>query len=174
MVIDEALRARTDLALFELAADAVVMNRLLPEHAADEPHFRDWVRLHAERLREVEQRFAPLPVLRAALQEDEVIGAPALARHGAELFAGRAPEAVLCRRRGLRFVRTRAGVRATLPLPDARADDLAVAKLENELSITSGGQRRALPLPRHVATLSLARARLERGTLTLDFAPEPP
>jgi hypothetical protein len=65
-------------------------------------------------------------------------------------------------------------VRATLPLPDARADDLAVAKLENELSITSGGQRRALPLPRHVATLSLARARLERGTLTLDFAPEPP
>jgi arsenite-transporting ATPase len=174
MVIDEALRARTDLALFELACDAVVMNRLLPEHAADEPHFRDWVRLQVERLREVEQCFAPLPVLRAALQEDEVIGVPALAQHGAQLFAGRAPEAVLCRRRGLRFVRTKAGVRATLPLPDARADDLAVAKLENELSITSGGQRRALPLPRHVGTLALARARLERGTLTLDFAPEPP
>ena len=31
MVIDEALRARTDLALFELGCDAVVMNRLLPE-----------------------------------------------------------------------------------------------------------------------------------------------
>jgi arsenite-transporting ATPase len=173
MVIDEALRARTDLALFELAADAVVMNRLLPERAADEPHFRDWVRLQAERLEEVEQRFAPLPVLRAALQEDEVIGVQALARHGAELFAQHAPEAVLCRRRGLRFVRTKAGVRATLPLPDASADDLAVAKLENELSITSGGQRRALPLPRHVAALGLARARLVRGTLTLDFAPEP-
>jgi arsenite-transporting ATPase len=172
MVIDEALRARTDLALFELACDAVVMNRLLPGEAADEPHFRDWVRLQAERLAEVEERFAPLPVLRASLQEDEVIGFEALARHGAELFDGRAPEAVLSRRRGLRFVRTKAGVRATLPLPEARPDDLAVAKLENELSITSRGQRRALPLPRHVAPLVLVRARLEGGTLTLDFAPE--
>jgi arsenite-transporting ATPase len=172
MVIDEALRARTDLALFELACDAVVMNRLLPGEAADEPHFRDWVRLQAERLAEVEERFAPLPVLRASLQEDEVIGVEALARHGAELFDGRAPEAVLSRRRGLRFARTKAGVRATLPLPEARPDDLAVAKLENELSITSRGQRRALPLPRHVAPLVLVRARLEGGTLTLDFAPE--
>jgi arsenite-transporting ATPase len=172
MVIDEALRARTDLALFELACDAVVMNRLLPEDAAGEAWFQGWARLQAERLSEVEARFAPLPVLRAKLREDEVIGVARLARHGAELFAGRAPDAVLCRARGLRFVRTKAGVRATLPLPEARAEDLEVAKLEGEVVITSGGQRRALPLPRHVAPLALARARLAAGTLTLDFAPE--
>jgi len=172
MVIDEALRARTDLALFELACDAVVMNRLLPESAAGEAYFRDWARLQAERLAEVEARFAPLPVLQAMLQDDEVIGVAGLARHGAALFAGREPDAVLCRARGLRFVRTPGGVRATLPLPDARSDELAVAKLEGELVITTAGQRRALPLPRHVAPLALAHARLEGGTLTLDFAPE--
>jgi arsenite-transporting ATPase len=170
MVIDEALRARTDLALFELGCDAVVMNRLLPEGAADEAYFRDWGRLQAERLAEVEARFAPLPVLRAPLAPDEVIGVPALARHGAALFGERVPDAVLCRERGLRFVRTKAGVRATLPLPDARADALDVVKLEGELVITTGAQRRALPLPRHVVPLALARARLRDGTLTLDFA----
>ncbi len=174
MVIDEALRARTDLALFELACDAVVMNRLLPEGAADEAYFRDWARLQAERLSEVEARFAPLPVLRAELQEDEVIGVARLARHGAALFGDVEPDAVLCRGRGLRFVRTKAGVRATLPLPDARAEDLSVTKLEGELVIATAGQRRALPLPRHVAPLALARARLDGGTLTLDFAPEAP
>jgi len=174
MVIDEALRARTDLALFELACDAVVMNRLLPEGAADEVYFRDWARLQAERLAEVEARFAPLPVLRAPLQEDEVIGVAKLARHGALLFAGHAPDAVLCRTRGLRFVRTKAGVRATLPLPEARAEDLEVTKLEGELLIATGGQRRALPLPRHVTPLALARARLDEGTLTIDFATEAP
>ena len=174
MVIDEALRARTDLALFELACDAVVMNRLLPEGAADELYFRDWARLQGERLAEVEARFAPLPVLRAPLQEDEVIGVPRLAKHGAALFAGREPDAVLCASRGLRFVRTKAGVRATLPLPDARAEDLEVTKLEGELVIEAGGQRRALPLPRHVAPLALARARLAAGTLTLDFAAAEP
>jgi arsenite-transporting ATPase len=170
MVIDEALRARTDLALFELACDAVVMNRLLPADAGDEAHFRDWARLQAERVAEVELRFAPLPVLRAPLQPDEVIGAAALARHGEALFGRREPDAVLCRGRGLRFVRTKAGVRATLPLPEARREELDVAKLDGELVITTGGQRRALPLPRHVVPLALARARLERGTLTLDFA----
>jgi arsenite-transporting ATPase len=175
MVIDEALRARTDLALFELGCDAVVMNRLLPEGAADEAYFRDWGRLQAERLAEVEARFAPLPVLRAPLAPDEVIGVPALARHGEALFGERAPDAVLCRERGLRFVRTKAGVRATLPLPEAHADALDVVKLEGELVITTGEQRRALPLPRHVVPLALARARLRDGTLTLDFAAaEPP
>jgi arsenite-transporting ATPase len=171
MVIDEALRARTDLALFELGCDAVVMNRLLPDGAAHEAHFRDWGRLQAERLAEVEARFAPLPVLTAKLAPDEVIGVPALARHGEALFAGYAPDAVLCLERGLRFVRTKAGVRATLPLPEARAEDLDVVKLEGELVIATGGQRRSLPLPRHVVPLALARARLSAGTLTVDFAP---
>jgi HSP20 family molecular chaperone IbpA len=94
---------------------------------------------------------------------------PALARHGAALFGEHAPDAVLCRARGLRFVRTKAGVRATLPLPEAQADALDVVKLEGELVITTGEQRRALPLPRHVVPLALARARLRDGTLTLDF-----
>jgi arsenite-transporting ATPase len=174
MVIDEALRARTDLALFELGYDAVVMNRLLPEGAAGEAHFRDWGRLQAERLAEVEVRFAPLPVLRAPLAPDEVIGVPALARHGDVLFGERAPDALLCRGRGLRFVRTKAGVRATLPLPEASAGALDVVKLESELVITTGEQRRALPLPRHVVPLALARARLRDGTLTLDFAAAEP
>ena len=174
MVIDEALRARTDLALFELGCDAVVMNRLLPEGAAHEAYFRDWGRLQAERLAEVEARFAPLPVLRAPLAPDEVIGVPALARHGAALFAEHAPDAVLCRGRGLRFVRTKAGVRATLPLPEARAEDLDVVKLEGELVIATGGQRRSLPLPRHVVPLALARARLQDGTLTVDFTAAEP
>ena len=175
MVIDEALRARTDLALFELGCDAVVMNRLLPDGAAHEAYFRDWGRLQTERLAEVEARFAPLPVLRAPLAPDEVIGVAALARHGEALFAGHAPDAVLCRERGLRFVRTKTGVRATLLLPEARAEDLDVVKLEGELVIATGGQRRSLPLPRHVVPLTLARARLSDGTLTVDFAvAEPP
>jgi hypothetical protein len=103
-----------------------------------------------------------------------VIGVERLARHGAALFGASEPDAVLCRGRGLRFVRTSSGVRATLPLPDARAEDLSVTKLEGELVIATAGQRRALPLPRHVAPLALARARLDGGTLTLDFAPEAP
>ena len=42
MVIDEARRALTDLALFELGVDAVVLNRMLPAEALEEDFFRDW------------------------------------------------------------------------------------------------------------------------------------
>ena len=77
MVIDEALRAHTDLALFELACDAVVMNRLYPAEAAAEAFFEGWGRLQEERLAEVEESFAPLPVLRAPLAREEVVGVAA-------------------------------------------------------------------------------------------------
>ena len=175
MVIDEALRAYTDLALFELGCDAVVMNRMLPAAAAEEPFFRDWARVQAERRREVEELFAPLPILEGPLQEDEVVGLVRLERQGRDLFGDRAPEAVLCDAPRLRFRSLRGGgCQAVLPLPHARAEDLDVAKLDDQLLIATGARRRALPLPRRVARLDLAEARLDRGRLLLRFDPPPP
>ena len=173
MVIDEALRAHTDLALFELRSDAVVMNRLLPDAAAREPFFADWSRLQAERLTEVEERFAPLPVLRAPLREDEVVGLARLAEHGAELFAGRDPAALLSPGAGLRFVRDAEGLRLELPLPHAEPGALEVSKRDDELWIAAGGVRRAFKLPRPLARASLAAARLASGRLVVRFVPGP-
>jgi len=170
MVIDEARRAHTDLALFDVGCDAVVMNRLLPEAACAEPFFRDWATLQDERLAEVESLFAPLPVLRAPLQDDEVVGLERLRAQGEGLFADVAPEALLCRVPRLRWSRSQQGYRLSLPLPGARSDDLDVAKVEDELVVTSASLRRAIVLPRRVAGLDLAAARLERGRLVVRFA----
>jgi arsenite-transporting ATPase len=92
MVIDEARRAWTELALFEVGCDAAVMNRVLPEAAAGEAFFRDWWQLQEERRLEVEELFAPHPVLVAPLQDDEVTGLERLALHGERLFDGREPD----------------------------------------------------------------------------------
>jgi arsenite-transporting ATPase len=67
MVIEETRRLHTELSLFEIPCDAVVMNRMLPEAAAGERFFEDWVRLQQERRQEVGELFAPLPVLEASL-----------------------------------------------------------------------------------------------------------
>jgi arsenite-transporting ATPase len=172
MVIDEALRAHTDLALFEVPCDAVVMNRLLPDAAAGEPFFRDWSRVQAERLAEVEERFAPLPVLRAPLREDEVVGAARLAEHGAELFAGRDPAAALSGGSGLRFARDAKGLRLELPLPHAEPGAIEVAKRDGDLFVAAGALRRCVPLPRPFARATLAQARLSAGRLVVRFEPE--
>lgn len=168
MVIDEALRAHTDLALFELACDAVVMNRLYPAEAAAEEFFEGWGRLQEERLAEVEESFAPLPVLRAPLAREEVVGVEALAAHGAAIFAGVDPAALLCTAPRLRFTRGGKGeMRVELPLPHARKDALDVAKLDDALLVRTGNRRRAIPLPRKLAALALVGAKLEAGVLTV-------
>jgi len=170
MVIDEARRAHTDLALFDVGCDAVVMNRLLPESACAEAFFRDWGTVQEERVREVADRFDPLPVLRAPLQDDEVIGLDRLARQGDALFADAAPEALLCRAPRPRYSRSKAGYRLSLPLPGAIAGDLDVVKVDDELVVTTAARRRSIALPRRVAALDLAGARLAGDRLVVRFA----
>lgn len=174
MVIDEAVRAHTDLCLFELACDALVMNRLLPQEAAREPGFAEWARVHAERLAEVAALFPGLPVLRAPLAPDEVVGFAALAAHGAALYGARDPAARLADPPRLRFARRAdadGGYAVELPLPNARREELDVAKLDDALLVRAGSLRRAIPLPRRLARLSLASARLDAGRLVVRLAP---
>jgi arsenite-transporting ATPase len=169
LVIDEAHSALTELSLFELTCDAVVMNRLLPEAAADEEFFRDWCRLQRERRREVAQRFAPLEVIDAPLQEDEVIGLEALSAHAHQLFAEVEPDAVLSKVPRLRFDRSPQGYRVRIPLPGASADELDVVAVDGELLIRAAARRRAIKLPPRFASLSLEAARLEGGELVVCF-----
>jgi len=170
MVIDEALRAHTDLALFELSCDAVVMNRLLPEAAAEEEFFRDWARLQVERLAEVERLFAPLPVLTAPLQDDEVTGLDRLAQHADRLFGAVEADAVLCTAPRIRFQAEKGGYRVEVPLPHTASRQLDVAKIDDELVIETGTRRRCLPLPRRIAHLELSHATQRDGSLVVHFA----
>jgi arsenite-transporting ATPase len=172
MVIDEARRAFTDLSLFDLSCDAVVMNRLLPEAALREEFFRDWGVLQAERVQEVNQIFEPLRVLNARLQDDEVVGLQCLAAHGRELFADCEPDAVLSRVERIRFSRDAEAYRVHMPLPGARVEELDVAKVDDELVVRAGSVRRAIKLPRRIAPLSLGCARFVDGELEVVFPRE--
>jgi arsenite-transporting ATPase len=174
MVIDEARRAHTDLALFEVGCDAVIMNRLLPEAAADEEFFRDWVRLQKQRCEEVAALFEPLPVLAAPLAEDEVTGLAQLTAHGEEIFADVAPDALLSFAPRVRFVREGAEYLAIVPLPNADPEQLDVVKVDDELTITTGARRRSLKLPRRFVPLHLAAARLDGPSMKVVFSREAP
>jgi len=169
MVIDEARRAYTEFALFEVPCDAVVMNRLLPEEASREDFFRHWGQLQAERCREVEEVFAPLPVLRAPLLADQVTGCERLAELGRQLFAKVEPGDVLSKAAHVRFGRDDSGYFAHIPLPNASADDLDVVVVDTDLIITAGARRRFLGLPRRLAGRRVLGAKLDAGNLTVHF-----
>ncbi len=173
IAVEEALRAHTDLALFGLACDVVIANRVLPPDAAREPFFHDAARRQAETLDVLRDAVAPVPLLLAALGEDEVIGIEALTAHGAELFGVERPDAILCHQPGLRFEATARGARVHLPLPHVAPGDLDVVKLDAELLLRTPTRRRALPLPRHLASYELTRALLRDGELRVDLERQP-
>ena len=169
MVIDEARRAYTEFAMFEIPCDAIVMNRLLPDEAAREQFFQHWSRLQEERFREVEEVFEPLPVLRAPLLADQVTGCERLAELGRHLFAKVDPGDVLSKSARVRFGRDERGFFAQVPLPNASGDDLDVVVVDDELIITAGARRRFLNLPRRMARRSVLSAKLDGGRLTVHF-----
>lgn len=170
MVIDEARRSLTDLCLFQLASDAVIMNRMLPEEALREEFFREWGPMQAERLREVEAAFAPMPCLTAPLQMDEVRGIRALTEHGKMLFGDLDPAAHLGQALRMRFERDEEGTRLRLPLPGLDPKTLEVSRVEDELIVGVAGRRRKIALPVGFAKLEVDRVAYRDEHLIVSFS----
>ena len=177
MVIDEARRAYTELCLFDLASDGVIMNRMLPEDALGEPFFASRAELEAKRLEEVKDAFAPLPVRIAPLRQDEVSGLDALVAHGEALFEGGDPTEGADRSARIRYGRVGDGYSVTIPLAGEAgapgASDLAldVVKLDDELLLRVGSRRRALRLPPRMMTCDLVAAKRKDDRLEVTLGP---
>ena len=169
MVIDEARRSLTDLCLFQLGSDAVIMNRMLPEEALREEFFREWGQTQVERLREVEEAFSPMACLTVPLQADEVRGVPALANHGKMLFGDLNPAAHLGQALRMRFERDDEGARVRLPLPGLDPDTLEVTRIEDELIVGVAGRRRKIALPVGFSKLEVDRVAYREEQLIVSF-----
>ena len=181
MVIDEARRAYTDLCLFELSVDAVVINRVLEDVAGAEPQtpfLREMFAAQTECMAEIATCFAPLPTLQAPFCEDELVGPARLALLAEAMFGDRAPGGRLApAHANLRFEGHADAPTLCLAMPGVAPGDLEVVKVDGDLIITTPRRRRSIPLPRRVARLSLLSARLEAGQLEVAFGlsgPETP
>ncbi len=168
MVIAEARRTYTYLALFGYSVDAVIVNRVLPPAVSD-PWFDRWKAIQAEHLDAIDEGFAPLPILRAHLAETEVVGLPALAQLAAELYGDRPPAARLHAGQPLRFDRVDGRRAIVLDLPFAEKGELDVGRRGSELLITLGPYRRVMTLPDSLVDRPVREAKLRDGTLTVVF-----
>jgi arsenite-transporting ATPase len=171
LVVAEARRTHTYLSLYGYRVDAVVANRLLPEAVVD-PWFAEWRARHAEHLQTIEDGFAPLPILRAELAPDELVGVDALRGFGAGLYAEVDPAAVLHEGEPMRVERRGSGYELLLELPFADRDDLELGRRDDELLVRVGGHRRAIVLPDSLRRRPVGAASLRDGRLRVLFAGE--
>lgn len=168
MVIAEARRTYTYLSLFGYRVDAVVANRLLPEAVAD-PWFERWKELHLEHLQTIEDSFAPLPVLRVELAQQELVGVEALRGFAAEVYGDLAPAERLHEGQPLKITRRAGRTTLSLELPFADRDDLELGRRGDELLLRVGPYRRAITLPDSLRSRPVVDATLKQGRLRVIF-----
>ncbi|MCU1378474.1 MAG: Arsenical pump-driving ATPase, partial [Acidimicrobiales bacterium] len=168
MVIAEARRTYTYLSLFGYRVDAVVANRLLPDEVVD-PWFKAWKEAHAEHLSAIEEGFAPVPVLRAELAPEELVGVERLRGFAEGLYGTVAPEARLHDGELFRVEAEGDELVLRLPLPGADRDELDLAQRDDELLVRVGPYRRALVLPDSLRRRTVTAAGLEGDVLTVRF-----
>jgi arsenite-transporting ATPase len=168
MVIAEARRTATYLGLFGYRVDAVIANRLLPADVTD-PWFKAWKEAHAEHLEAIEEGFAPVPVLRADLASEELLGVDRLRAFAAALYRDVEPGAVLHAGAPME-VEARGEARVLrMELPFADPDELEVGRRQDELLVRVGPHRRAVILPDSLVRREVAGATVAGDWLEITF-----
>jgi arsenite-transporting ATPase len=169
MVIKETQRTSTYFNLFGYPSDLVICNRVLPTSIQD-AYFATWKQTQARHLTEIEQRFAPMPVLEVPLFKDEVVGLERLRELAEALYAERDPSQIFWQGRTQRVEKAGEGYLLRLPLPFTEKRDVKLVKLGDELIVQVGQHKRNLILPRVLVGMETAGAKLEGDELQVSFA----
>ena len=171
VVVAEARRTLTSLALYGYAVDGLVVNRVFP--ASADPFLAGWVAAQAQQLAAVRADAGGLPVREQAYRPGEPVGLAALTDLGQALYGEDdpaapgepPPDALRVRRDGDGFV-------LTLSLPLAQRGQLDLARSGDELVLTLAGHRRLLALPSVLRRCTVSGAALADGVLDVRFRPD--
>jgi arsenite-transporting ATPase len=169
MVIAEARRTYTYLSLFGYRVDAVIANRIIPDEVND-PYFGKWKDIHAEHLQTIEESFQPVPILRARLFEQEMVGLDLLERMGEEVYGDGDVTKVLHRDNPIKVRKRGPWYVLSMRLPFTERDELDIHRKADELYIRVGSYKRNLILPHALQRLEIKHARFTEDGLEVRFA----
>jgi arsenite-transporting ATPase len=164
VVLKETQRAFTYFCLFGLTIDAVIVNRILPEKIRD-AFFSSWKDTQERWTHSLEEFFAPVPVWRVPLFEDEVLGAERLQQLGAALYGDRDPSKRFFNESPYRFRKVDGKYQLHLKLPFVSSNDINLHKKMDELIIRVGSVKRHVSLPQRMAHCEPLSARVQDGEL---------
>jgi arsenite-transporting ATPase len=170
MAVEETRRAYSELSLYGLCVEQVVVNRVLPE-AVQDPYLAALKVSQQQWLQEIRVDFGAVEVRPARLLPREVVGLEALEEFAAEVFGDRDPLAALRTAPSLRIEEADGRARLLLEVGFADSDDVGLLQDGDELVVEVGSSRRNLLLPSALARMRADKARVEAGRLIVEFSP---
>jgi arsenite-transporting ATPase len=168
MVVKEAQRVYTYLALFGYSCDMIVCNRMFPR-SVDSAYFDVWRDIQTRNHKLVEECFSPVPIFDVPFFDKEVVGVEMLGRMNEAIFGDRDPADVFYRGKAQTIEQTPNGYALTLPLPLASKEQVELMQSGDELVVQVGDYKRNLILPRALLSLQVAGAKLDNGELRINF-----
>jgi len=173
VVVAEARRTLTSLALYGYRVDGLVANRVFAASASGDGWTAGWVAAQQQQLEAVRRDTAPLPLLESTYVPGEPVGLEALTDLGAALYGDADPTGSGPGQELVAVTRDRDGFLLSVALPLARLEDVDLARSGDELVVTVGGHRRLLELPSALRRCTVGGARLVSGRLVVRFEPDP-
>jgi arsenite-transporting ATPase len=174
MVLKEAQRASTYLALFGYPIDGVVLNRVIPPEQAEGEFLQEMARIQQGYRQQVYDTFQPLPIWEAPYYARDLRGLEDLGMIGRTTFGDVDPVKVQFRGSTHEIVPDGDNYIMRLPLPHVEIGKVSLVKRGDELFIEIGNFRRDMVLPMTLAERPAQRAVFRNGVLEVRFgAPAP-
>ncbi len=170
MVIKEALRAETYLALFGYPIDAIVCNRVIQPGNYQDEFMQDIYRTQEKLRQNIHQTFAPLPVWEAPYQSREILGIDALGILANTIFGETDPTQIFHKGPVQEIVREGDTYILRLPLPHVEMDKVVMSKKGDEMMIEIGNFKRDISLPSVLAHQEATVAKFVNKSLEIHFS----
>lgn len=166
MVINEAQRAYTYLQLYGYNVDSIIVNRILPQTTSKS--WAKYLESQAKYMKEIEDKFTPLPILKVPHIGEEVFGLERLAQIGDALYKEQNPMDVFHTEANYKIAPHAEAYRLTLNLPFLESE-ATVQQFGDELVIQVANQRRNFFLPQFLSYYHITKTKMDDGVLHIDF-----
>ncbi len=169
MVIKEALRAETYLALFGYPIDGVVCNRVLQAGDYKDSFMQEMYATQEKLRQQIHDTFAPLPIWEAPYYSREVLGIDGLGKLGETIFGEKDPTQVFYRGAVQEVARQGDIYVLRLPLPHVEMNKVVMTKRGDEMIIEIGNFKRDITLPSVLANQEATVAKFVNKALEIHF-----
>jgi arsenite-transporting ATPase len=170
MVIKEALRAETYLALFGYPIDGVVCNRVIQPGNYQDTFMQEIYRNQERQRQHIHQTFAPLPIWEAPYYTHEILGTAQLSQLAQLLFGKQDPTQVFYRGAIQEITKQGNTYVLRLPLPHVEMNKVLMTKKGDEMIIEIGNFKRDITLPSVLANHDATVARFVNKALEIHFS----
>src|SRR2546430_3211542 len=173
MVIKEALRAETYLALFGYPMDGVVCNRVIPPGDYQDTFMQDIYRTQEKLRQRIHQTFAPLTIWEAPYHSQEILGITQLGKLAETIFGDEDPTQVFYRGLIQEIIQQNDKYILRLPLPHVEMDKVSMTKKGDEVTIEIGNFKRDITLPAVLVNQEATVAKFVNKALEIHFSVPP-